>query len=117
MRCGHGSAHCIDGRKGDGIRDELSDCSDRRPRQHLRLCGAGRAAAEQIRTLAENGYGVIFLTEQLAGQIPDVLDAYAHRTLPALIPIPGVSGNTGIGMRNVHRAVERAVGSDLLANS
>ena len=67
--------------------------------------------------MAENGYGVIFLTEQLAGQIPDVLDAYAHRTLPALIPIPGVSGNTGIGMRNVHRAVERAVGSDLLANS
>ena len=77
----------------------------------------GRAAAEQIRTLAENGYGVIFLTERLAEQIPDVLDAYAHRTLPALIPIPGVSGNTGIGMRSVHRAVERAVGSDLLADS
>lgn len=77
----------------------------------------GRAAAAQIRTLAENGYGVIFLTEQLAEQIPDVLEAYARRPLPALIPIPGVSGNTGIGMRSVHRAVERAVGSDLLTDA
>lgn len=76
----------------------------------------GRAAAELIHRLSENGYGVIFLTEKLASQIPEVLEAYAGRALPALIPIPGVSGNTGIGMQNVHRSVERAVGSDILSN-
>ena len=74
-----------------------------------------KAAAELIRRLADNGCGIIYLTEKLAAQLPEVLAAYAARPLPALIPIPGVSGNTGVGMRNVHRSVERAVGSDILS--
>jgi V/A-type H+-transporting ATPase subunit F len=37
--------------------------------------------------------------------------------LPAIIPIPGVSANTGMGMRNVKKSVERAVGSDIIFNN
>ena len=33
---------------------------------------------------------------------------------PAIIPIPGVAGNTGIGIRDVKQSVEKAVGSDIL---
>ena len=36
--------------------------------------------------------------------------------LPAVVPIPGISGNTGLGLRQVKRSVEQAVGSDILAN-
>lgn len=32
----------------------------------------------------------------------------------AIIPIPGVSGNTGLGMRMVKKSVEQAVGSDII---
>ena len=39
---------------------------------------------------------------------------YRDKKLPAIIPIPGVSGNTGIGIREIHSAVEKAVGSDIL---
>lgn len=33
---------------------------------------------------------------------------------PAIIPIPGVDGNFGIGIANVKKSVERAVGADIL---
>ena len=34
-----------------------------------------------------------------------------------MVPIPGVTGNTGIGMRGVAESVERAVGSDILSDA
>lgn len=33
---------------------------------------------------------------------------------PAIILIPGVSGNTGKGIESVKKSVEQAVGSDIL---
>ena len=57
---------------------------------------------------------VLHITEKLASQLAPELEALSQRILPAVIPIPGVSGNTGIGMANVKKSVERAVGSDIL---
>ena len=34
--------------------------------------------------------------------------------MPAIIQIPGISGNTGAGIENVKKSVETAVGSDIL---
>ena len=42
------------------------------------------------------------------------LEVYQERMLPAVIQIPGVSGNTGAGVQGVRRTVEQAVGSDIL---
>ena len=36
--------------------------------------------------------------------------------LPAVIPIPGVRGNTGIGTKRLSSFVEKAVGSDIIFN-
>ena len=44
------------------------------------------------------------------------LDRLREAPLPAVVPIPGISGNTGLGLRQVKRSVEQAVGSDILAN-
>ncbi len=71
---------------------------------------------ELIRKLADNGYAVIYLTEALAASLPHVLEAYRSKPLPVLIQIPGVTGNTGEGMRGVHKCVEQAVGSDILGS-
>lgn len=72
--------------------------------------GAGR----QLRTLVENDYAVIYMTEALYEQLAKEVDSYRESALPAIIPIPGVSGNTGIGISQVKKSVEKAVGSDII---
>jgi Archaeal/vacuolar-type H+-ATPase subunit F len=76
-----------------------------------------KQAGELLMHLADHDYGVLYITEKLASQLSPELEALSERTLPAVIPIPGVSCNTGIGMANVKKSVERAVGSDILFGS
>ena len=68
----------------------------------------------QIRKLTDSGYAVIYITEALAAELPEEIERYKGRFLPALIQIPGVSGNTGAGVAGVKKSVEQAVGSDIL---
>lgn len=73
------------------------------------------AHAEQtLKRLCGGTYAVIYLTERLALRLEAVIEQYADAELPAIIPIPGVSGNTGMGLDSVKKSVERAVGSDIL---
>ena len=74
-------------------------------------------AIHQLRQMIDGGYAVIFITEQLATEIESELDRYRELPVPAIIPIPGVNGNTGLGMRNVSKSVEQAVGSDILSDA
>ena len=74
-------------------------------------------AAKKLKTLAEGQYAVIYITEALQAELETEIDQYVSNYLPAIIPIPGVSGNTGRGMRNVKKSVERAVGSDIIFNN
>lgn len=71
-------------------------------------------AKAKLRQLAEGKYGIIYITEAVAAQITDEIERYRERTLPAIIQIPGVSGNTGSGVEGVKKTVEQAVGSDIL---
>ena len=52
----------------------------------------------------------------LAEQLRPELERIQQGPLPAIIPIPGVSGNTGMGIANVKKFVEQAVGSDIIFN-
>lgn len=68
----------------------------------------------QLRTLAENDYAVIYITEALAELLQSEIEKYSAQVTPAIILIPGVSGNTGRGVESVRKSVEQAVGSDIL---
>lgn len=72
-------------------------------------------AGRLLRRLAED-HAVIFITEKLATALDNEISHYREQTVPAIIPIPGITGNTGIGMKSVSRSVEQAVGSDILAD-
>lgn len=76
-----------------------------------------QAAAKTIRNLAENGYAVIYITEQLAAQLEMELERYHALPLPAIVPIPGIQGNNGMGLARLSKFVEQAVGSDILSGS
>ena len=67
-----------------------------------------------LKTLAAKDYAIIYITEELQAQLKDEVEKYNDQKLPAIIPIPGVSGNTGEGLANVSRLVVQAVGSDIL---
>ena len=72
--------------------------------------------ARTLRNLAEQDYAVIYITEALAKDLESELDRYRESILPAVIPIPGVHGNTGMGIGMVKKSVEQAVGSDIIFN-
>jgi len=71
-------------------------------------------AVDHLRKMAAGNYAVIYVTEALAVKIPDEINKFRDKTAPAIILIPGIIGNTGMGMANVKRTVEKAVGSDIL---
>lgn len=74
-------------------------------------------AIKTLRHLAENEFGIIYITEALGAKIETEIERYRFEQLPAIILIPGVSGNTGQGILNVKKSVEQAVGSDILFNN
>lgn len=71
-------------------------------------------AAKILHRLAEGRYGIIYITEALAAQLKHEISRYQEQIKPAIIQIPGVSGNTGAGIAGVKKSVETAVGSDIL---
>lgn len=71
-------------------------------------------AVKKIASLVEEHYVVIYIVESLYCEIADQLQEYEEKTLPAIIPIPGVTGNNGLGIAQVKKFVERAVGADIL---
>ena len=46
--------------------------------------------------------------------IPEEIEKYRFAATPAIILMPGISGNTGAGMADVNKSVEKAVGSNIL---
>lgn len=82
----------------------------------LRICPVRdrEEIRDRLRSLVEDEYGIIYITEAAAVEVRDELEKYREKTLPAIIQIPGVSGNTGAGVEGVKKTVEQAVGSDIL---
>ena len=58
-------------------------------------------------------FAVVFVTENVYGLIAEEYDR--ENAIPAVIPIPGTTGNTGAGMRDVSKFVEMAGGSDIIS--
>ena len=77
----------------------------------------GKQGTKKLQSLAELGYGIIYITEALAAEMTKAIDAYRDQGLPAVILIPGVTGNTGWGLRAVRQSIERAVDSNILLES
>ena len=82
----------------------------------LEVCPVASAeeGRQALHRMAKEDYAIIYMTEQLAAQIPGEVARYKDARTPAIILIPGREGSLGIGMANVKNAVERAVGADIL---
>ena len=58
-------------------------------------------------------YGIIYVTESAASFLSKEIEKYRSEPSPAIILIPGVTGNTGEGLSAIRLSVEKAVGSDI----
>ncbi|MBN1624017.1 MAG: V-type ATP synthase subunit F [Clostridia bacterium] len=76
----------------------------------------GRKPSEVLTECAKNNYAVIFVTEDILHMINDEMEKYSEASLPAIIPIPGNKGSKGLGMENIKKAAEKAIGADILFN-
>ena len=67
-----------------------------------------------LHRIAKENFAVIYVTETLAVELEHDINRYKDDLTPAIILIPGKEGSLGIGMSNIKKAVERAVGADIL---
>ncbi|MBF8808411.1 MAG: V-type ATP synthase subunit F [Enterococcus lacertideformus] len=67
-----------------------------------------------IDEMAKKEYGVIYITEQCANKIPETIERYKRQLTPAIILIPNHQGTLGIGVEEIQRSVEKAVGQNIL---
>ena len=74
-------------------------------------------AEKALHEAAAREFAVLYITEQTASEIIGAIDKYRDARLPAIILIPGNSGSIGLGMMNVKKSVEKAIGADILFNN
>ena len=70
-----------------------------------------------INQLAKSDYAVIFITEQAASLAEETISKYQTQPFPAIIPIPGNRRTLGMGMENIRKNVEKAVGKDIFGDN
>ncbi len=84
---------------------------------HISPVSSKEEAAKTLKRLADDEYAIIYVTESYYISLEAEISEYKTSMIPAIIVIPGVSGNTGIGMSNIKKIVEQAVGSDIIFNN
>lgn len=81
---------------------EVFDATTKEQAQHL------------LKTLAEDDFAVILITENLAEQTFETLEKLKKRAYPIVVPIPDATGTNGFGIRGIKKDIEKAVGTDIL---
>ena len=80
-------------------------------------CTDQESAHEQFKKITGGGvYGVVYITEEYAELLKKDISKFDEVMSPAVIPIPGIKGNTGYGVKRLSESVEKAVGSDIIFN-
>lgn len=77
-------------------------------------CETGEEAAETLHRIVKENYGIIYITERFYKELGKDIAKYEELRIPAIVPVPGIDGSHGMGLSNVKRAVEKAVGADIL---
>ncbi|MGE5553906.1 MAG: V-type ATP synthase subunit F [Betaproteobacteria bacterium] len=71
-------------------------------------------ARTAFRRLVQEDYAVIYVVEATAAGIMEAIEEFSDRPLPAIVLIPGSRGSLGLGLAKMKRALEKAVGADIL---
>ena len=70
---------------------------------------------KKLRQLVREGYGIIFMTETIAIKLDRIIKEYSNKMLPSIVVIPGLGKRNNYAVRNLRRAIIKAVGADVMA--
>ncbi|MBO7368825.1 MAG: V-type ATP synthase subunit F [Clostridia bacterium] len=70
-------------------------------------------ARELLRKLAKT-YKVIFITDDLARDLNDLIERMNEKPYPIILPIPSEKGSSGYATERMKDQMERALGVDIL---
>ena len=84
---------------------------------HICPVGFKEEAVKAFKSLVDENYAIIYITESYYIELEAEINQHKAYIVPAIIVIPGASGNVGIGMSNIKKIVEQAVGSDIIFNN
>lgn len=73
-----------------------------------------KEARAVVKRLINEDLAVIFLTESIIAEIYDELLELTAEMQVSIIPIPGVAGESRLGMKALKESVIKAVGTDIL---
>lgn len=76
-----------------------------------------QSAKKTFKTLVGGNTAIIYITEAIAALLEEEIEKVRENLLPAVILIPGLSGNTGQGIEAVKKSALQAIGSDILFGS
>lgn len=62
----------------------------------------------------EKDYAVIYVTENYAIELTDLIKKYEKKAYPIIVPIPSVNSNSNYGLSKIKENVEKAVGINIL---
>lgn len=74
------------------------------------------SAKSTFKKLSSADFGIVYITEEYASLLAEEIAEFDEKMLPAIIPIPGVKNNNGIGLSRLKASVEKAIGSDIIFN-
>ena len=66
-----------------------------------------------VREALDEGTAVLFITERLAREVPEMIQDLSLRPLPSVVVIPDASGSSGMGLVKLDEIIVKAVGSKI----
>lgn len=70
--------------------------------------------AESLEEMIQEKYAIIYITEACAKLVPQQIEKTKQMITPAIVLIPDHDGSQGIGLGEVQKNVEKAVGQNIL---
>ncbi len=70
------------------------------------------SAASALKNAKNDDCAIIYISPETAELIPNEIAKYSGHMTPAIIPLPSAGG--GLGTAQLKKAVERAVGADII---
>ena len=72
-------------------------------------------AEKKLRQLVRKGYGIIFMTETIAIKLDRIIKEYSNELIPSIVVVPGLGERNNYAVKNLRRAVIKAVGADVMS--